>query len=122
MFDKAENTENLSEKRSLYNQVSDASTVSAEKRKKALDFAAKVPNEEGTAPRPSPYGTPPGPRITPTPYDSVKPQPVASSPTSPGGEAKFDASAQKKGLMAKMQSGRASMDELRMLKSICMAD
>ncbi|HZO14963.1 MAG TPA: FHA domain-containing protein [Polyangiaceae bacterium] len=121
MFDKAENTEDPEEKRRLYIDVSETQTVSGEKRKKAVLEADKIViPKEGSAPRPGPF--PPGPRTPTTPYDqSSKPEPVASAP-SPAPDDRFNTDAQKKGLLGKLYSGRATMDELRMLKAICMGD
>jgi pSer/pThr/pTyr-binding forkhead associated (FHA) protein len=126
MFEKAENATDPAEKRRLLYEISDATTVSGEKRKKATELAGAIPGDPGRsaeAPQPGNYQPPPGPRPQQTPYDPPSAEPVPSTPApSPGGVGKFDANAQKKALLGKMYSGRASYDELRMLKAICMED
>lgn len=128
MFEKAEAASALDEKLRLYTLVADATTVSMEKRRIAADKVYELTPEEDRKKNPRPLlQNPP----TPGPAGTWTPPPVAPKPPSPQPSAdkpapkvpeKFDENAQKKSLMNKAMSGRASETELRMLKAICMND
>lgn len=127
IFDEAEKTDDVEEKRKLFLSVADATTVSAEKRRVAADKAFELaPEDEKKKQRPD-YRPPPGytppPRPKTSPGDiyeqpDAKVQPPKKEPVPP----KFNESAEKRRLMNKMGSGAASVAELTMLKAICMND
>jgi pSer/pThr/pTyr-binding forkhead associated (FHA) protein len=132
MFAKADKTQDPDEKIRILTTISDAVSVSTEKRKDAAHRSLLVkPIEDlddpdrppapgpGSAPRPSsgdPYGDP-----DPMPVPSgEKPAPAPSSkPSSGGGD---DLSAEKRRLLNRLASGGASCSELLQLKSLAMLD
>src|SRR5690606_8081116 len=106
--------------------VADATTVSTEKRRIAADKAYELTPEEDRKHAPRPFGLPPPRPSTfepPRPVEpkTTKPEPKEEQPQ-PKIPEKFDENAQKKALMNKAMSGRATETELRMLKAICMND
>ncbi len=130
LFAQAERTTDLDQKRSLLNRISEASTVSAEKRKKAAELAGSqgtaIDLDRGRRDAPHPGGTSTGgakPASTGTAATAVAKG--TDTPPPPDTQEKpdeFDSSAEKRRLMGRMQSGRATLGELNMLKAICMGD
>jgi hypothetical protein len=126
MFKKADETQDRAEKRSILNEISETSSVSADKRKRAAELAAEIPPDETAGAPPTrqqgagagPYTPPPVPG---DPYD-VTSAPSTTPSTSSSADERFNEQRQKQGLYSKMASGRATEDELRMLKAICMND
>jgi hypothetical protein len=138
MLDKADRTTDVTQKRRILNLISETSGVSGEKRNKAAQLALALGppiDLDRDHPTARPYGPAPtgGPVSTGAAAPSasppagstgtpIGPKPTASStPTSTKSD-KFDQSAQKASLMAKMQSGTATERDLNMLKAICMSD
>ncbi len=136
MFAKAEKTNDPAEKARILNKISETESVSAEKREKAASMTPERPTTPidldqngrppGTAAGSTPH--PAGSAATPTHSSGTTDTPTPSSeasappPENTGTPDKFEQNPQKAGLMAKMQSGRASEADLRMLKAICMTD
>jgi pSer/pThr/pTyr-binding forkhead associated (FHA) protein len=127
MINKALETEDKKEKTALLNEVADTTSVGAERRQQAADILADMgvaPPKHRVIPRVVRRSTtgggvkrPPTSKTTAT--TAAPPPPPPPPPKEPE---KFDESAQKRRLMAKVAGGRASMTELRMLKAICMND
>jgi pSer/pThr/pTyr-binding forkhead associated (FHA) protein len=128
IFEKVDATDDVKEKRRLLNEISDTTTVSAEKRKQAAEavLALGPPEEDRPVRRPptSSGGGPVPPRATgPVPSATASAAPSATTPAKPPkGDERFDEKAQKRALYGKAVAGRASEGELRMLKAICMND
>jgi ABC transport system ATP-binding/permease protein len=128
MFEKAEEASALEEKLRLFTLVADATTVSMEKRRFAADKVYELTPEEDRKKNPRPYLGPPTPRPPSTwePPPPVAPKTATPAPKDdkpePKVPEKFDENAQKKALMNKAMSGKATETELRMLKAICMND
>jgi len=127
LFEKVEATEDVKEKRRLLNEISDATGVSTDKRKKAAEMVLALGPPEDDRPIRRPPTTsgggpiPPkasGPAATKTKSANT----VAPPTTTPGKDQRFDEKAQKRALYAKAVAGTASAAELTMLKAICMND
>jgi len=132
MFGKADATDDVDEKRKIYNAIADTTTLGAERRQKALDFARALgPAPGGTAAYPStisPLGpsaasarAPSGSATATGTDDEVYPDspPPPPEPESSGSAAKYDENAQKKRLYPRVAAGTASETEIRMLRAIC---
>ncbi len=135
MFAKAEQTQDPDDKITILTLISDAVSVSLEKRKEAARRALAVKPIEDLD-NPDPNRVPPGPTgprppsstgtaNTPVPT-SLSPDPSAKtpSPTSSGTAEppKFDPKSNKQRLLNKVASGNASESEIRQLKALCMLD
>lgn len=123
VFKKAAATDDPDDKVTLLNTISETTTVSPAKRQKAADMALEISPEKAKPVQPFPKSTVPRPipRID-TPYDDDGPSKPGPKPTSKQPDPAPASNPAKAGLMAKMQSGSASCDELRMLKALCMTD
>ncbi len=127
MFAKADKIADPNGKRKIWNLISETGTVSAAKRKKAAQMALELgPPIDLDKGRPAPVpGT--GAAVTAATTKS-QPAPIITTSTTrtttstKTGNEKFNEKSQKRSLIAKMHSGRASEAELRMLKAICMND
>ena len=127
MFKKAEEAKDPEEKVRIYNAISETTTVSADKRKQALELAAAIPaSDTPNIPRPMPTAPMTAWPTGETPASTAKPTTSASSKAPPTGTAagtgKFNEKSEKQRLLGKAMSGSASETELRMLKAICMND
>ncbi len=127
LFEKVEATEDVKEKRRLLNEISDATGVSTEKRKKAAEMVLALgPPEEDRPIRrpPTTSGGGPIPTKTSAPATTTTPSVNTVEPPTkpPKPDQRFDEKAQKRNLYAKAVAGTASAGELRMLKAICMND
>jgi len=124
MFGKVDDAEDADTKVNLLNTISETTTVSLDKRKKALEMALEIAPDKASRPpmpmHPRPVQRPP---MTDDPYDDkslTNPVPTSGSKDKP--EPGPASNPMKTSLMGKMQSGTASCDELRMLKALCMTD
>ncbi len=127
-FRKAAAETDPEQKRALLNRISETTSVSADKRKRAADEALAIaPDDERDPPRPySHVPGPPGPRTTgagETPGPGTTTTKTKPEPDDKGSSGdKYDPSAIKASLQAKMAAGTATKSELRMLVSICSGD
>jgi hypothetical protein len=134
MFAKAEQTQDPDDKIRILELISDAVSVSTEKRKEAARRALAVkPIDDLDTPDPGhpPIGpavprptTSTGPIASGGPPTSTEPDPEPSttSEPEPSGKPKFDPKENKKRLYNKVASGNASESEIRQLKALCMLD
>ncbi len=129
MFAKAKEAKDAEEKVRIYNRISETTTVSSDKRKRALDLAAAIPTSDtpNMPNRPMPTapatGWPTG--DTPRPPSTASTTTTTSSKSAPPkatGTGKFDENAEKRRLLGKAIAGTASETDLRMLRAICMND
>ena len=129
MFSQAEDSQDPEEKRRLLIEISDTTSVSRDKRRKALQMAGDIASVDDVdkGGRGRPTGTVGG-RL-PTTLDvptgtttSTKPPPAPASSSKPGGGGKFDTNAAKTRLYTKMANGTADKSELLQLKALCMQD
>ena len=127
MFAKADKVAAPNEKRKIWNLISETGTVSAAKRKKAaqmaLELGPAIDLDKGPPPTPGTAATvPAGTTKSQTlPTTTTTTTAKTTSSKKPGNE-KFNEKSQKRSLLSKARSGRASESELRMLKAICMND
>lgn len=134
MFKKADETQSPDDKIRILTLISDAVSVSTEKRKEAAYRAVAVkPIDDLDDPRPNgPTAVQPnvpwtpgsgGPSVQPpsTAQNDPSPSPAPPSPE-PSGKPKFDPKANKQRLLNKVQGGNASESEIRQLKALCMLD
>lgn len=132
MFAKADQTQNPDDKIRILTLISDAVSVSTDKRKEAARRALEV-NPIDNLDDPPPNGPPVGP-VTPRPPSSAyptgsvptstRPDPTPDTTAEPiaSGKPKFDPKANKQRLYNKVASGNASESEIRQLKALCMLD
>jgi hypothetical protein len=130
IFTKVEEAKTNDDKRALLKQIPPNTYVDKERREKALKMITELPGEpppqQGGGFVPGPLPTSPGGAATPsttTPDPSsstsktAKPAgSVSSAPVNPSG---IDEAAIRRGLEGKVWSGKATVDEIRMLKAIC---
>jgi len=118
IFDKANQATEPLEKRRLLNLIMSTPSVDAEQRRKAATLANEI-----TIPEPTVKPAGPGPGLGGQPFD---PQPIAAPtptktadtpPVAPGGPP--DEAAMRRALEPKVWGGRASIEEIRLLKAIC---
>jgi pSer/pThr/pTyr-binding forkhead associated (FHA) protein len=125
MFKRFDESADNEEKKAILNDIADATSVSREKRQRAIDELAKLGVERKVDDPPPRMGPP---RYQPPPSGEGPPRPVPPPPPETTATAKtpakndFDPSSNKNALIAKMRSGRASEAELRMLRGLCTAD
>ncbi len=142
MFAKADSAPDPAEKAKILTKISETETVSAEKRQKAASMAGPSKGQPpidmdsaghgqgssgaGTFPKSggsSGSGTSaPGTTSAATPEPSSPTTSASSEPPPPSEGSSGPVNPQKAGLQSKMRSGRATENELRMLKAICMGD
>lgn len=132
MFEKAKQTQDPDDKILILTLISDAVSVSTEKRKEAARKALEVkPIEDLDDPDPAdPQPTGPIVPRTPGSGDPYTPEPLATKPDpepdkpdpEPEGKPKFDPKSNKNRLYNKVASGNASESEIRQLKALCMLD
>jgi pSer/pThr/pTyr-binding forkhead associated (FHA) protein len=120
IFEKANQATEPLEKRRLLNQIMATPSVDAEQRRKAATLANEITIPEPTA---KPVG--PGPGTMgggQNPYEPAQPQPTptktADTPPPPVGGPP-DEAAMRRALEPKVWGGRASLEEIRLLKAIC---
>jgi pSer/pThr/pTyr-binding forkhead associated (FHA) protein len=125
IFKKADEAKTNDDKRALLKQVPPDTNVDKDRREKALKLIGSLPDEP---PPPNPVGQGPyipgtsvGPSsasvTTAEPATSKSGQPTVAPPaTNPSG---IDEAAIRRGLEPKVWGGRASLEEMRMLKAIC---
>jgi hypothetical protein len=136
MFSKADHETDVADKRRALQQITSTSSVDAERRKRAADMLHQLGGTEPTAnPAPHPGGggpyVPPNPGggtgaapagggaaggATATPSKTSEPGPTGNLPPQPG---TIDEAAIRKGIEGKVWSGKASVDEIKMLIAIC---
>ncbi|MEO7330198.1 MAG: FHA domain-containing protein, partial [Minicystis sp.] len=122
MFKKVAGAADTAEKRALLKQINGTPSVDPERRKKAADMLREIDAKEPLDPV-VPTNTGPVPTYT---------GPVATAPTAPTATAKdptpgagvvpqglADEDAKRRALEPKVWSGKASVDEIRMLKALC---
>jgi len=129
LFKKADEAKTNDEKRAFLKQIPPNTYVDRERREKALNLIGTLPPEP-TAPTPGP-GPNAGTGVYPTPGTAAAPPAATPDPTpaktatsaAPTGGAVnpsgIDEAAIRRGLEPKVWGGRASADEIRMLKAIC---
>lgn len=132
LFKKADEAKTTDEKRGLLKQIPPNTYVDPERRERALKLIGElppdpaatatggsfVPNPGSGAGQPatsSPYDTPPTPTSTST-KTSAPATTSAPAATNPSG---IDEAAIRRGLESKVWGGKATIDEIRMLKAIC---
>lgn len=128
VFKKAEEAKTSDDKRGLLKQIPPNTYVDKERRERALNLIGQLP------PEPTPTSTGgtyvPGPAVSqPGPYDTPPTATTSSStktaaPTTSGTGAAtnpsgIDEAAIRRGLENKVWGGKATVDEIRMLKAIC---
>jgi len=132
MFSKVEETADTSEKKKLLKTISTTPSVDAERRKKAADMVQEIEAKEPPPPPPVIYnpGDPNGavrnagtgstaagsPSAAPSSTSSEKPNAVPASDVPLGLQ---EEDAKRRALEPKVWSGKATVDEIRMLKAIC---
>jgi len=133
MFSKAEHATDVADKRRALQQIASTSTVDADRRKKATEMlqspslagpeptANPSPNPGGGYVAPNPGGAPPGGggttgTGTATPSKTSEPTSTTTLPPQPG---TIDEAAIRKGIENKVWSGKATIDEIKMLIAIC---
>jgi pSer/pThr/pTyr-binding forkhead associated (FHA) protein len=119
IFDKANQATEPLEKRRLLNLIMSTPSVDAEQRRKAATLANEI-----TIPEPvvKPVGPGPGQvggsgSFDPTPPATAPTKPVDTPPAPVGGPP--DEAAMRRNLEPKVWGGRASIEEIRLLKAIC---
>lgn len=129
IFKKADEAKSNDEKRALLKQVPPDTYVDEARRKKGLALIAALPPEPtpttpvgGGGPAPN-AGTGPGPAATtatePAPTQTKTSAPTSSSTGAAANPSGIDEAAIRRGLEGKVWSGKATLDEMRMLKAIC---
>ncbi len=126
IFKKADEAKTNDEKRALLKQVPPNTYVDKERREKAITLMGTLP------PEPTPnVGGGPGPAVGPGPGPApvatataepttAKTATSAAPPTTGGANPSgIDEAAIRRGLEGKVWSGKASLEEMRMLKAIC---
>lgn len=127
IFQKVDEAKTNDEKRALLKQIPPDIYVDKERREKALTLMGTLPPE----PPPTPVGVPgvgvgagpgPSPATSATSEPTTTSSKTAGPATSSSGGAPtgaFDEAAIRRGLEGKVWSGKASVEEIRMLKAIC---
>jgi pSer/pThr/pTyr-binding forkhead associated (FHA) protein len=120
IFKKVEEAKTNDEKRALLKQVPPDTNVDTERREKAITLMGTLPPE----PPPLPVGPfPVGPSSAPTTTSSSSAEPTTKPTGSAAGsgppKGAFDEAAMRRSLEGKVWSGKASVEEIRMLKAIC---
>jgi len=130
IFKKADEAKTSDDKRALLKQIPPDTYVDPERRQKALGLIGALPPEPTpTTPTGGGYGPGPGPGPGPA-LTATEPAPTqtatkSSAPTSTGtggasvNPSGIDEAAIRRGLEGKVWSGKATLDEIRMLKAIC---
>ncbi len=123
MFKKVEAAAETAEKRTLLKQINGTPSVDPERRKKAADMLREIDAKEPPPPPVVPTVTGPVPTYTgPVATAPTAPTVTAKDPT-PGGavvpQGLADEDAKRRALEPKVWSGKASIDEIRMLKALC---
>ncbi len=125
MFRKVDETSDNGEKKKLLKTISTTPSVDAERRKKAADMVQEIEAKEPPPPPPVVYqpsnpsggsGNSSGTSPSST-ADAPKPDKVAPTSDVPIGLSEEEK--MKKRLEPRVWSGKASIDEIRMLKAIC---
>ncbi len=129
IFKKADEAKTSDDKRALLKQIPPDTYVDRERREKALNLIGALPPEPTpTAGSGGPgfnpgAGTGPGPAVaTAEPPPSTTKTAAAPATTATAASANpsgIDEAAIRRGLESKVWSGKASLDEIRMLKAIC---
>jgi ABC transport system ATP-binding/permease protein len=128
IFKKAEEAKTNDEKRALLKQVPPNTYVDKERREKAITLMGTLPPEPTPGPVGGPVGGPgPGPGTGPgtAPAPTATAEPTTTKTSAPAGTSTgapagaIDEAAIRKGLEGKVWSGKASIEEIRMLKAIC---
>ena len=128
IFKQVDEAKTNDEKRTLLKQVPPNTYVDKERREKAITLMGTLPPEPAAPPvgggpypnsAPGP-GTGPGPATTattePTTTKTAAPAATSTGAANPSG---IDENAIRKGLEGKVWAGKASVEEIRMLKAIC---
>ncbi len=131
IFKKADEAKTSDDKRALLKQIPPDTYVDRERREKALNLIGTLPpepaptstyNGPGPGVGPGP-GTGPGPAVTtaePPPTTTKTAAPAATTTAGPSvNPSGIDEAAIRRGLESKVWGGKASLDEIRMLKAIC---
>jgi ABC transport system ATP-binding/permease protein len=120
MFAKAEQATEPAEKKKIYGQIMATPSVDAEQRKKAAALSDQIQIPE-PPPRPpvGPGGGPINPTGGGTGLDTTPTTPTKSADAPPAPPGPPDETAMRKALEPKVWGGRATIDEIRMLKAIC---
>ncbi|MFO0593047.1 MAG: FHA domain-containing protein [Polyangiaceae bacterium] len=128
IFKKADEAKTNEDKRALLKQIPPDTYVDRERREKAISLIGTLPPEPASTPQmgggPAPVGTgaqpanstvepPPTTTSTKTAAPTTTAAPANSNPSG------IDEAAIRKGLEGKVWSGKATLDEIRMLKAIC---
>jgi ABC transport system ATP-binding/permease protein len=133
MFSKAEHASDSAEKRRTLQQIASTPSVDADRRKHAADMLQSVAGPEPTpgvnAPQGGPYVAPnPGGGGTTTSAGGATPSGSASasksadpatSPSVPPAPGNLDEAAMRRGIEGKVWSGKASVEEIKLLIAIC---
>ncbi|MDC0747828.1 FHA domain-containing protein [Polyangium mundeleinium] len=134
MFSKADQLEDVAEKKRILQQIASTPSVSADQRKKAADLLHALAGPEPTSPTPNNGGgsyVPPNPgggsfnngstggaTGGATPAKSAEPT-ATTTTTAPPPPGQFDEAAIRKGLEPRVWSGKASEADIKMLIAIC---
>jgi hypothetical protein len=123
MFQRVEQSTDNAEKKKLLKEIAGTSTVDAEARKRAAEKVREIEaSEPAPTVQPPVYNGEPRPQGTFNP-GGADPAPAATqtskviTPNAPAGPP--DEEALRRQLEPKVYGGRASVDEIRMLKAIC---
>lgn len=120
IFEKANLLADPIEKRKLLNQIMATPSVDAEQRRKAATLANEITIPEPTVKPPvggpGPMGGGPNPFDAPPPATAPTKAPDAPPPAAGGPP---DEAAMRRALEPKVWGGRASIEEIRLLKAIC---
>lgn len=121
IFEKANQATDPLEKRRLLNQIMQTPSVDAEQRRKAAQLAGEIqvpePTQKPVGPGPGQMGGGSNP-YDPAPPTTAAPPKTADTPPAPAGGPP-DEAAMRRSLEPKVWGGRASLEEIRLLKAIC---
>ena len=128
IFKKADEAKTNEDKRALLKQIPPDTYVDRERREKAINIIGTLPPEPAATPQMGGGVAPVGTGAQPA-NSTVEPPPTTTStktsaPTTTAAPANsnpsgIDEAAIRKGLENKVWSGKATLDEIRMLKAIC---
>lgn len=134
MFSKADQIQDVAEKKRILQEITKAQSVSADQRKKAADMLQGLAGPEPTTPTPIPGGGTFVPQnggsfggssggssggAAGTPTAKATDTGASTAPTAPPPPGQLDEAAMRRGIEGKVWSGKATEQEIRLLIAIC---